>query len=146
MTKAVLDANSLVSGVLVPHGIPSRLLDAAYARRFVCVSSDTIVDEVVRTLMSARIARKYRVDSATVDRLRALLESDEVATPITEQVRGVATPPEDDAILATAVSAGADYLGTGDRQLQKLGTYRGVRIVSRREFLQVLQADVEEGT
>lgn len=144
MTTAVLDANTLVSGVLVPHGIPSRILDAAYARSFVCVSSDAIVAEVVRTLTSTRIARKYRVDPATVDRLRAFLESDEVATPITAQVSGVATHPEDDVILATAVSAGADYLVTGDRQLQKLGTFQDVRIVSPREFLQALQDGVED--
>jgi predicted nucleic acid-binding protein len=53
-------------------------------------------------------------------------------------VTGVASHPEDDPILATAVSASADYLVTGDRQLQRLGSYRGVSIVSPREFLDLL--------
>lgn len=142
MTTAVLDANTLVSGVLVPQGIPSRLLDAAYARTFVCFSSDAIVAEVVRTLTSERIARKYQVEPATVDRLRGFLESHEVAVPITVQIHGVATHPEDDVILATVLSAGADYLVTGDRQLQKLENYQGVRIVSPRDFLLILQAEI----
>jgi predicted nucleic acid-binding protein len=50
----------------------------------------------------------------------------------------VATHPEDDLVLATAVSAHADYLVTGDRKLQRLGSYQGVRILSPREFLAVL--------
>jgi predicted nucleic acid-binding protein len=49
---------------------------------------------------------------------------------------------EDDAILATALSGKADFLVTGDRQLLRLGTYRGVRIVTARDFLTILRQDV----
>ena len=59
-------------------------------------------------------------------------------TPITVRVAGVATHPEDDLVLATAVSAGADYLVTGDRQLQKLGRHGSVTILSPRGFLALL--------
>ena len=49
-------------------------------------------------------------------------------------------------MLATAVSAQADYLVTGDIQLQKLGTYGGVTILSPRAFLDLLQGEgLEEG-
>lgn len=41
-------------------------------------------------------------------------------------------------VLATALIAVADYLVTGDRQLQLLGTIDGIVIVSPREFLDVL--------
>lgn len=55
----------------------------------------------------------------------------------------MATHPEDDLVLATAVSAQADYLITGDAMLRKLRTYEGVSIVSPREFLDVLEVDGE---
>ncbi len=58
--------------------------------------------------------------------------------PITVTVQGVASHPEDDLILATAVSARADYLVTGDRQLLALGTFQGVQIVSPRDFVAIL--------
>jgi predicted nucleic acid-binding protein len=48
----------------------------------------------------------------------------------------VATHPEDDLVLATAISAKAEYLVSGDTKLQRLGTYEGVKIVSPREFLE----------
>ncbi len=55
----------------------------------------------------------------------------------------MATHPEDDLVLATAVSAAADYLVTGDKQLQRLGGYHGVAIVSPRDFLALLQQQDE---
>lgn len=52
---------------------------------------------------------------------------------------------EDDLILATAASANADYLITGDRGLQQLGTYAGTKILSPRQFLDALEAPEPEG-
>jgi predicted nucleic acid-binding protein len=43
-------------------------------------------------------------------------------------------------VLAAAVSANSDYLVTGNRKLQALGMYEGVRILSPRQFLDVLDA------
>jgi predicted nucleic acid-binding protein len=96
------------------------------------------VREVFRTLGSHRIRRKYPIDEIDAVRLRAFLESDLAYTPITVHVSGVATHPEDDLVLATAVSAEADYLVTGDRHLLSLGQYQGVRIVTPRDFAAIL--------
>lgn len=70
----------------------------------------------------------------------ALVRDEATVTPVIVEVRGVATHPEDDVVLATAVSNKADYLVTGDTKLLRLGTYKGVRIVSPREFLGNLAA------
>lgn len=53
-------------------------------------------------------------------------------------VRGVAPDAEDDLVLATAVAAQADFLVTGDKGMLAIGTYRGVAIVTAREFLALL--------
>jgi predicted nucleic acid-binding protein len=42
--------------------------------------------------------------------------------------------PDDDAILACALEAGADYLVTGDVDLMELKIFKGIRIVTFREF------------
>ena len=60
------------------------------------------------------------------------------------EVRGVATHPEDDLVLATAVSGQVDYLVTGDRQILRLGMYEGVTIISPAAFLDILHAQREE--
>lgn len=56
-------------------------------------------------------------------------------TAITVQVTGIATHAHDDLVLATAISAGAEYLVTGDRGLRDVGEYQGVAILTPREFL-----------
>jgi hypothetical protein len=61
--------------------------------------------------------------------------------PITVEVRKVATHPEDDVVLATALSADAEYLATGDRKLQVLGSYRTVTILPPRAFVDLLNPE-----
>lgn len=50
-------------------------------------------------------------------------------------VAGVASHPEDDLILATAVGGRAGFLVTGDKQLLRLGSFRGVTIITPRDVL-----------
>ena len=57
---------------------------------------------------------------------------------ISSEVEGVATHPEDDAILATALSASADFLVTGGRDLLDLANFRGIQNKSPRDFLSLL--------
>lgn len=138
MITAVLDTNIIVSANLVELGISNKLLQAARFKRFQLVTSFVIITEVMHTLSKKRIKRKYNLTTAHINRIRDLLEKQSVNTQITIEVHGVATHPEDDLILATAVSAKADYLVTGDAQLQRLEKYEGVIILSPRAFLTIL--------
>jgi predicted nucleic acid-binding protein len=92
--------------------------------------------EVERTLDKPYF--RARLTPAQIAAAVALLRRQAAITAIAAQVSGVATHPEDDLVLATALSANAGYLVTGDEQLQKLGNYQGVQIVSPRAFLDVL--------
>jgi putative PIN family toxin of toxin-antitoxin system len=137
--RAVLDANIFISTMIAPGSVPTRILRAAYALVFLYLTSVALANEVRRALSRDRIRRNYHLDTTEVARLYGFLTSDHVLVPITAEVRGVATHPEDDLILATAVSAEADYLVTGDRQLLALADYEGVQIISPREFLTILE-------
>jgi putative PIN family toxin of toxin-antitoxin system len=136
----VLDTNTLVSAILVGNGVPDLILRAACARTFTCVSSGPIVAQVLRAFERPRVQRRYRVAAADIARLRRFLQSELVTTQLTVQVHGVATHPEDYVILATALSANADYLVTFDRQLLRLGSHQGMQIVSPFQFLTVLRS------
>ncbi len=139
----MLDANSIVSGTIVAVGVSAQILDAARAEQFALITSRDIVTEVLRTLARPRVQRKYPVGSAEIGQLRFLLEHDALLVPLSVDVHGVATHPEDDRILATAASGNAQYIVTGDRQLQKLGSFGDVAIVSPRQFLAILQAELD---
>lgn len=141
MTTAVLDANALVSASLVHIGVPAQILAYARAGGFIIVTSIPIMTEVFRVLTYARIQRKYQVGPLDIAQLRRFLQRRAVVTAITVTVKGVATHPEDDLVLATAASGHADYLVTGDGKLQSLVSHEGTKIVSPREFLGILEAN-----
>ena len=134
---AVLDANVLASGLLGhnPASPPVQALDAWRSHLYTLAVSEQIILEVARTLERPYFAR--RIGPAERFKAISLLRTEAITTANIEVLR-VATHPEDDLILATAVSARADYLVTGDSQLQKLGHCQGVTILSPRDFANLL--------
>ena len=143
MIKAVLDTNALASGfrgVRNPISTPGQIIQAWKTGRFELMVSEHVLDELRRTFATRYFTRHLSAE-LIADALRSL-EAEATVTPITVPVHGVATHSEDDLILATAVSANANYLVTGDGPLQALGAYQGVTILSPRTFLLLLQSDV----
>jgi predicted nucleic acid-binding protein len=67
------------------------------------VVSPHILDELRRTLATPYFSRFLTEEER--EEAVLLLETEALLTPVTVQVSGVATHPEDDLILATAVSA-----------------------------------------
>ena len=138
MIKAVLDTNVLASGFVAQSGSTTTalLLDAWRVRQYLLVVSEPILTELARTLQKPYFAA--RLSQAQVVADLQLLRTDGLLTALTIQVQGVATHAADDLVLATAVSAQADYLVTGDHPLQQLGSHQGVTILSPIAFLQLL--------
>ena len=139
MISAAWDANALASGVIgltVPASTPGALLRLWFADAFQLVTSDPILAELRRTFRKTYFRR--RISPQQAQHALEVLRARAITVTLTVLVQGVASHPEDDLVLATALSANADYLVTGDRQLQKLGMYEGVVILSPRAFLDVL--------
>lgn len=142
MIRAVLDTNVLASafvGFAKADRAPTRLLQLWQQQHFELVVSAEILSELQHTFEDPYFSR--RLTSEQIDAARHLLLSQATLAMLTVEVSGMATHSEDDRVLAAAVSSQVDYLVTGDRQLQRLGTYRGVRIVSPRQFLALLHLD-----
>ena len=68
----------------------------------------------------------------------AVLNRYAVVVPGETIVRAVPDDPDDDAVLACAVEAEADYIVSGDRHLLVLGSYEGIHILRAAEFLAIL--------
>lgn len=139
----MLDTNILASGALAHSGTIAQVLDGAVAGRFQLVLSQEILTELDRTLTKPYFAA--RLGEGAVALFVTRLKAAALVTPLTETVTGVATDPEDDAILSTAFSAKAGFVVTGDKGLQALRMYKGVQIVSPAEFVTVLPGGTSSG-
>lgn len=141
MVTAVLDTNVLASGFVGFErraSTPGELLRLWTYDAFELIASEPILAELERTFQdryfSTRLSPERRANNIQLLRTKAEI------IDVTQEVTGIASHPEDDLILATALSASADYLVTGDHPLQAHASYRGVRIVSPRAFLEILTA------
>lgn len=136
MIEVVLDANALSSGAVglrIPGNTPGQLIRVWQTGEFKLILSDHVFAEVERTL--AKPYFRARLSPARIAGFLQMLASEATFVPLTETVVGVATHPEDDLVLATAASAQADFLVTGDHDLLRLGSFRRTMIVSPHVFL-----------
>jgi uncharacterized protein len=140
VTTAVVDTNVLVSALTPSRSDspPAKVFEMWLAQKFELFTSVPINEEVARALESRYFVSRVPAEK----RERLLVTLKELAMPVLllKSVRGSATHPEDDLVLATALNANADYLVTGDKALLDLGTFDSTRIVTAAEFVAILEA------
>ena len=139
MISAVIDTNVLASGTVTSATPTGQILDAWRAGQFELVTSAHIIEELTRTFQKTYF--RNRLSNKATANFIDLLQNEAFVTPIIVKVQGVATHPEDDLTIATALSAKADYLVTGDQPLlRKVGnSYRGITLANPNDFLKILQ-------
>ncbi len=140
MIRAVLDTNVLASAAIAHSGPTlATILDDVVVNRFDLAISEYILVELRRTLAIPYYAA--RITPAAAARYVQLLISLGTTVRISTSVQGVATHPEDDPILATALSVRADYLVTGDRRLRdRIPSFQGIPLISPSEFRDALSS------
>jgi len=136
---AVLDTNVFASGFIgedKPDSTPGELMRRWRAKTFTLVVSEHILAELEDTFTDYYFTR--RLSASAIQSALDSLRLDSVIQPITIDVAGIGSHAEDDVVLATAVSARADCLVTGDKPLLERGSYRDTLLLSPRQFLDVL--------
>jgi len=141
MLKVVLDTNVFVSSLLVRQGPPAKVLEAWRGRQYLLAISPAIIAEIEATLRYPRIRHKYAITDDDVSGVRDLLEQHALLVPGDLDVSGaIPDDPGDEKVLACAAEAGADLIVSGDHHLLTLGDYRGIPVISVREFLKRLDS------
>jgi putative PIN family toxin of toxin-antitoxin system len=128
--RGVVDTNVLVSALLA-GGSPRDSLDTILDKGMALISVSTLV-ELADVLGRPKFDR-YLTENERMRFLIGLLKDAEMIE-ITESIN-ICRDPKDNMLLELAVSGGADYLITGDSDLLVLNLFRGVEIMTPREFL-----------
>ena len=132
--RAVADTNIVVSGLLW-LGPPRRVLDRARTGAIELFTSPDLLSELEDVLSRRKFVR--RLDLAGIEAHELVLGYAALArvilpaaiSPVIEQ------DPDDDVVLACALSARAELIVSGDRHLLNLKQHQGIRIVTASEFL-----------
>jgi putative PIN family toxin of toxin-antitoxin system len=127
--RAVFDTNVLVAP-FVAEGICSKLLMRGRKKQFHLIVCPVILEEFDRVLIKKFSATRNEARSA----LQIVSEAIHSVVHAPPLGRSVCRDPGDDAILALALEARAHYLVTGDVDLLELNIFKGIRIVTPRDF------------
>lgn len=127
--RVVFDTNILVSALTLPGGRADSALRRIVRGEDSLAVSRSIIDELLSVL-----ARKFSYDREALSRVAVFLaDLGEIVEP-KQSFRILADEP-DNRILECADAAGADLVVTGDRAMLAEANFRGIRIVSLREYL-----------
>ncbi len=131
----VIDTSVWISGVFY-RGNPYRVLQAWRDEKFDVVYTADTLEEIARRLHDKAI--QFGVNPVIADEWLEYIRVFAVIVQATGAGQGVTRDPKDDKFLDAAVSGKAAYLISSDKDLQVIGEYQNVKIVSPREFLEIL--------
>ena len=106
-------------------------------RGFRVFTTRELLEELARVLGYQKISRVLAARGITpADIIRIVVENSIIvmAKPLGETV--ITAAPADDAVLACAVTAGAECIISGDAHLTALGSFRGIPIMTPSQFIE----------
>lgn len=133
MLRATLDTNIYVSA-LVFQGAPRQLIDLAIDGEVDVAISEPILEETVRVL-----GVKFGWSREELDMVKDLIMSfARMVTPV-QTLNVIKEDPADNRVVECAIESQSEYIVTGDKDLHRLGTYGGSRVVNVKEMLDILE-------
>lgn len=128
--KVVFDTNVFISAIVVPRGNAEKAVQKTIEGEDTLVISREIIGETLSVL-----SQKFHRDREAISHV-ALYLTDlcQVVKPA-KRVRVLKDEP-DNRILECALSGKADAIVTGDKEMLKLKEFKGIRIISLKEYLE----------
>lgn len=134
MTKVVLDTNVFVSSIFWEKGAPHKVVELALEKKIFVFTSVEILRELEKVLR-----RDFKEPDELIHRQISLIFEYANVVLSTVKVDVVKDDPEDNKIIECAVSCGAGYIITGDKHLLNIGSYKGIKIVTPRKLIEVME-------
>lgn len=130
--KVVFDTNILISALALPGGRADSAISRIINGIDELILSKAILDELLEVL-----ARKFSRDANELARVAIFLT--ELATFVKPRRKlQVLNDEPDNRILECALSGDAEVIVTGDNAMLKLAEFRGVRVMTLSDYLDLV--------
>ena len=138
--KITLDTNVLVSAFISKQGQPAAVLDIILTfPEIELVMSEPILAEFKDVLMRQEVRKRFSYSHKDVNRVVNAIRYASTIVEIRSDFKVVSEDPKDDVIVNTAFDGNADFIVSGDRHLQRLRGFKGVKIVNPRSMLNIIR-------
>jgi len=126
--KVVFDTNIFISA-FATEGICSVLLKRARLKEFELFVCPIIIKEIENVLK-----QKFKIKKEIIEEVVALIKEASTYSDAKEKIEGICRDKDDDLILSCAISAKANYIVSGDKDLLEIKQYKDIKIISPRDF------------
>ena len=134
-----MDTNLFISALLTAKGNPARILNRWKAGYFDLVISLPILKETKRVILYPKIRKRLNWTDGEINEFLLGLAQFSFMVSGESKVDVIKDDPTDNKYLACALEGNADYIVTGDQHLLRVGEYKGTKIISPKEFLDILK-------
>ena len=131
--RVLLDTNVLASA-FTSFG----LCHLAYERAIIradLITAPRLLDELRRTL-----TKKMKIEASLADEIRVELETDLEMVEPEALPKSICRDKDDDWVLAAALTGRADMIVSGDKDLLALKIFQGIKILTPRQFVELINA------
>jgi len=144
MLKVVLDTNIIISATITTQGNPARILDFWREDKFELIITPAILEEMWQVILRPVLQKHRRItEDEAVDLLFEIQQDDTTISP-TLDLKIIKQDPTDDKYIIAAIEGKADYIVSGDQHLLELGFYENIKIISPKEFVEILEGQQEK--
>ncbi len=139
------DTNILVSAFISKAGQPALVIDVALTLEGIqLILSKEILDEFAEVLCRAIVRARFGYSNREIRQFLSALKKACEIVKVRSKFKVVKEDPDDDKILNTAVDGRADYIVSGDSHLLALKRFRGIRIVSPKQMVEIIRSKFGE--
>jgi putative PIN family toxin of toxin-antitoxin system len=131
--KLVLDTNVFISAFYW-GGNPQEIID----RIIEGTDKLYITDEILGEVASVMARPKFKSSPETIKKYTQALEKIGKKIFIPGNIRGICRDRDDDDKIECGVLSNADYIITGDDDLLTLKEYKHTKIITAKEYLQII--------
>ena len=134
--KVLLDTNVLVSGTFW-IGNSAEIIGLIDTGKFELILSEEIIDEYNDVVNRDEIIDKVYDKGLAINKsVQKVITNSIIVYPI-ERFNIIKDDPDDNMILECAVEGNADFIITQDNHLLKMKEFRGIKIITTSEFLNI---------
>ena len=130
--KVVFDTNIFISGIFW-KGSSNKVITHWKEGKFTLVASLEAVSEIIKVLKDFKIRLSDEMIKGRVD----LIVGNSITVEPKEKIAIVKDDPKDNIFIETAVAGNADYIISQDSHLLKLKEFRGIKIITPEDLINI---------
>ncbi len=136
--KIVIDTNIVISATISKDGKPAKILELLFKTKLINYTSLEIIQEITEVI-ERPLLKKYINEDYKKFILNNFRKYSIIIKPVFNE-KIITTDPPDNKFINCALTAKADII-TGDRHLLEIKTYKEIKIISAKVFLEQLNKE-----